>query len=138
MKKLGGFTLIELLVVIAIIGILSTVAIINLESAKRKAKLVTAQNAMVSIMPGILVCSEDGQDLKSNGGYCFGSYTMWLENTPICDGSKTMWPDLPDGIDPLACLSIDIEDLNFLYVANYVDASTYIICDKTGCRTASY
>ncbi|MBU0707789.1 prepilin-type N-terminal cleavage/methylation domain-containing protein [Patescibacteria group bacterium] len=35
-KHVGGFTLIELLVVIAIIGLLSTMAIVSLESARAK------------------------------------------------------------------------------------------------------
>jgi len=138
MRKLGGFTLIELLVVIAIIGILSTVAIINLESAKRKAKLVTAQNAMVSIMPGILICAEDAKPLKSNGGYCVPPNQTWVPGTPICDNSKTMWPTLPDGFTVGSCWSTDIENLIFSYSAFYSGTPISITCDRTGCKINNY
>jgi prepilin-type N-terminal cleavage/methylation domain-containing protein len=41
--KNTGFTLVELLVVIAIIGILSTVAVVNLDSARHKARVAKSQ-----------------------------------------------------------------------------------------------
>jgi prepilin-type N-terminal cleavage/methylation domain-containing protein len=46
MKNQKGFTLVELLVVIAIIGILSSVAVVNLNSARSKAKIAAVKGSL--------------------------------------------------------------------------------------------
>lgn len=48
MNKNKGFTLIELLVVIAIIGILSSIVLSSLSSARTKAKIAAVQSALSS------------------------------------------------------------------------------------------
>ncbi len=48
-KKNKGFTLIELLVVIAIIGILSTIVIVNVNSARAKAKDTAIKGSLDSL-----------------------------------------------------------------------------------------
>jgi prepilin-type N-terminal cleavage/methylation domain-containing protein len=71
-KKKRGFTLIELLVVIAIIGILSSVVLASLNTARDKGR----DGAIKSSMQTIRVQSEIFYDLDSVaspcGGFCYG------------------------------------------------------------------
>lgn len=97
-----GFTLVELLVVIAIIGILSSVAIINLQSAKDKATQANVQAAFSQLIPAIIVCHDDGYNLDSGAGsntLCTGEAAADAPqaNSAICTGSSTDWPDLETG-----------------------------------------
>lgn len=60
MPKHKGFTLIELLIVIAIIGILSSVVLVSLSSARDKAKLSKALSSMESINKVMNSCLING------------------------------------------------------------------------------
>ena len=78
--KNKGFTLIELLVVIAIIGILSSVVLASLNTARNKAREAAATATINGLRPGLLVCVDDNVAISAptetntggTGGTCTG------------------------------------------------------------------
>jgi prepilin-type N-terminal cleavage/methylation domain-containing protein len=64
-KKREGFTLIELLVVIAIIGILATIVLVSLNTARVKARDARRQSDMHQIALAMEMCYDD---TVCNGG----------------------------------------------------------------------
>ena len=132
MKNKKGFTLVELLVVIAIIGILSSVAVVNLNSARTKARTAAALASLSGLMPAVTLCHDDSLQLQSNGAnvMCAGDNTP-VASKAICAGSTVSWPSLPVGWSYNdVCTSVPASG-TFTFAAKG-DGSN-VICTAAGC-----
>jgi prepilin-type N-terminal cleavage/methylation domain-containing protein len=68
--KKKGFTLIELLIVIAIIGILASIVLVSLGSARDKARISSVKSSLSSIQPVGVICRDNTSAglVSANGG----------------------------------------------------------------------
>lgn len=88
-KKKGkkkGFTLIELLIVIAIIGILASIVLVSLNSARTKARGAAFKSTVSSIIPQMLICEDSDVDIAA-----------YVANNEICNltaGSDPVYPNV--------------------------------------------
>ncbi|MBU1202884.1 type II secretion system GspH family protein [Patescibacteria group bacterium] len=134
-KNVFGFTLVELLVVIAIIGILSTVAVVNLQSARTKAKIAAIQAASRSVYDAASYCINVQENISYNGtnpcvGFSAPQPSPVTAGTAMC--TNVNWPQFSDVALALYCNSdVGANAFRIVLQGGAVNGFPYnlIICD---------
>lgn len=90
-KERSAFTLVEILMTIAIIGILASVAIVNLNNARAKARSATAKSWGSSMGPVFVLCSDTN-----------GTINNYSEDGAVCNpATGETWPRRPNSYEAI-------------------------------------
>lgn len=142
--KRKGFTLIELLVIIAIIGIISTVAVVNLNSSRDKAKDAELIAIIGQMQKAATLCMYDNLDLRCGFHDCVGDQNSEpVSGNSICTGSDIKWPSFEDPNIHWGVAWSDRAELEFCFELSkeypdimYVDGGNYseqFYCTNQAC-----
>lgn len=138
-NKKGGFTLIELLVVIAIIGILSSVVLTSLNTARKKARDARMQADLSNTQVAFSMYTDDS---ATEGKYPAAKITGCTTVTSCLDVDATLTKYLPGGAPKNPNGSADYYYQNnssdgtycMVSTAFEMDTGNRFWCDSGGCR----
>jgi uncharacterized RDD family membrane protein YckC len=111
-------------VMIAFIGILSSIVLVSLGSARDSAKEASVRSSISSTLPSAILCMDSGYDLSEP-----------VSGEPICFDSNGVWPSLEPHGQWDTLLDGDVGDEPFAYSATYGDkGEKRVICTELGCE----
>lgn len=123
----------ELLIVIAVIGIITSVGVISLNSARDKAKRGAMKQTMINVQPIILSCIYDDNALCPDCVILEGGLSRRpATDKPICAGEQN-WPTPTEGWQWTSITTNANQDFTLVtYLIGSADPLEYIICGAVG------
>lgn len=121
--------MIEILVVIAIIGILAGRQIINLNTARQKAKIANVETSLSSLVSVAVLCHDNRQDIMDGAAPANAcNNTPWAPEGEFC-GIENTWPALRYGVPGTCFSSTSTKTFSFSAIVE----GTTITCTQSGC-----
>jgi prepilin-type N-terminal cleavage/methylation domain-containing protein len=133
LRKKKGFTLIELLVVIAIIGILATIVLVSLNTARVKARDARRSSDMHQIALAMEMCYDDST--------CGGGTSKYLTSAAMPTAISTFMtvvPKDPQTGNAYGWISNASDDQSYCtYATLEVSGAGVIVSNKNGTKSAA-